>query len=682
MGSMIEHIHDQEERQRDREAAGKIWIGDDAALPIDAVTETFAYLARRGGGKTYGASKLCEGFLDVGAQVVVLDPVGRWYGLRLRPDGETPSGYNIVVMGGTRGDIPLEPTAGALVADAVVDHGMSVILDVSMFESEAQKKRFVADFCEQLLKRKKQQSSPMHLFVEEAQEFCPQRVTGAEARMVGAVERIVKLGRNFGIGCTLISQRPQAVNKDALNLTGCLVVLQTTGPQERKTLEGWITDKGDGDVKALLSKVGHLQKGEAFLWAPQGFPPDQQAIFRQIKIGQKKTYDASRTPRLSDGVRAVVGLPGIDLGALARAMAATVEKVKASDPAELRRQLHAQAAASAKIVEAANMEVRRLTAEQNAARMSASRDLDNCVTVLRKWEMSDELTPSGWFDMPRVLGQLCELVKLSNPDVSAALSKAAEGAPHTLAEAMRRISALESSQRPILRWPPEIDSTQRVGSPSADHPSGARIYDPDPSAPRGTKMNPLRSTSEITPEIIRNLQSQPHMTLPDGVKLLAGQIAMLRALASWPDGTLSRHGLGVTSGFNHNGGGFRNYLSELTALGLITTVSGGGMAEVRLTPRGRAIFPQAPEITREQLVALWSAKLTGKARVMLEILVALGPDHPGLLRHEIAASVEMDATGGGFRNYVSDLTRPGIVVERRAKRLIAAPWFHNRRDYV
>lgn len=344
----------------------KIKLAADLELPVDALTETFAYIARRGAGKTYGASKLCEGFLDVGGQVVVLDPVGRWYGLRLMPDGVTKSGYDIAVLGGLRGDIPLEPTAGALVADAVVDHGMSVILDVSMFESESHKKRFVADFCERLLRRKKAQPSPMHLFVEEAQEFCPQHVAGADARMVGAIERIIKIGRNFGIGCTLITQRPQSVNKNALNLTGCLVVLQTTGPQERKTLEGWITDKGDGDVKALLAKVGHLQKGEAFVWAPQGFPPDQQAIFRQVKIGTKKTHDASRTPRLSDASVAVVGLPGIDLGKLAEAMAATVESAKNNDPVELRRQLRAQADASAKIVGAANAEVRRLTAQLNA----------------------------------------------------------------------------------------------------------------------------------------------------------------------------------------------------------------------------------------------------------------------------------------------------------------------------
>nr|WP_246357033.1 DUF87 domain-containing protein [Pyxidicoccus fallax] len=58
---------------------------------MDAVTQTFAFLARRGAGKTYGASKLAEGMLDTGAQLLVLDPVGVWRGLRLAADGREKS---------------------------------------------------------------------------------------------------------------------------------------------------------------------------------------------------------------------------------------------------------------------------------------------------------------------------------------------------------------------------------------------------------------------------------------------------------------------------------------------------------------------------------------------------------------------------------------------------------------
>ena len=40
-------------------------LSADMVLPLDAVTQTFAFLARRGAGKTYGAMKLCEEMLPV-----------------------------------------------------------------------------------------------------------------------------------------------------------------------------------------------------------------------------------------------------------------------------------------------------------------------------------------------------------------------------------------------------------------------------------------------------------------------------------------------------------------------------------------------------------------------------------------------------------------------------------------
>jgi len=46
------------------------------ALPLDAVTQTLAFIARKGAGKTYAAGKLVEELLGAGAPVVVLDPVG------------------------------------------------------------------------------------------------------------------------------------------------------------------------------------------------------------------------------------------------------------------------------------------------------------------------------------------------------------------------------------------------------------------------------------------------------------------------------------------------------------------------------------------------------------------------------------------------------------------------------
>jgi DNA helicase HerA-like ATPase len=47
--------------------------------------------------------------------------------------------------------------------------------------------------------------------------------------MVGIYEEIIRLGRNYGIGVSMITQRPQSVNKEVLNQTECLFVGQVNG---------------------------------------------------------------------------------------------------------------------------------------------------------------------------------------------------------------------------------------------------------------------------------------------------------------------------------------------------------------------------------------------------------------------------------------------------------------------
>ena len=68
-----------------------------------------AFLGRTGSGKTFAVTKLVEEMLDARAQVIVLDPVGVWWGLRLLADGKSP-GIPITIFGGLHGDVPLEST--------------------------------------------------------------------------------------------------------------------------------------------------------------------------------------------------------------------------------------------------------------------------------------------------------------------------------------------------------------------------------------------------------------------------------------------------------------------------------------------------------------------------------------------------------------------------------------------
>ena len=306
-------------------------ISDDISLPFKGVTEKFAWLGRTGSGKTYGASKLAEEMLFAGAQIVVIDPMGVWYGLRLSADGKHPSGLEIPVFGGLHGDLPLTPESGALIADLIVERRISAILDVSqMIDSEINK--FCTAFGDRFFQRMKGSPAPVHLFLEECQEFLPQNIMKGEERKLHVFQRIAKQGRNFGIGVSLISQRPQEINKKALNMSEVMLAFQMTGPQERKAIELWISDKGLGsDIVAELPK---FKVGHPHIWSPQWLE-----ISQNITIAKKKTYDASATPEFGKAVVERRELTPVDVAALKESMSALIEQAEADDPAKLKAEI-------------------------------------------------------------------------------------------------------------------------------------------------------------------------------------------------------------------------------------------------------------------------------------------------------------------------------------------------------
>lgn len=312
-----------------------IKLAPNLTLPKNAVTQTFAFLARKGAGKTYSAGKLVEGLLEVGAQVIVLDPVGNWYGLRLSANGKS-AGFAIPVFGGEHGDIPLESTQGEVLGKLVVDRNLSTVIDVSLFR-KAERKRFVADFAEALFHHAKTSRTPRMLVLEEAQTFAPQNVQKGEERMLGAIEDIVRLGRNYGIGSAMISQRPQSINKEVLNQCECLFVGQLNAVHERKAIEGWLV--GHKGEKGWTDELPSLPVGTMFVWSPQWLN-----IMQKVKISKKVTYDASATPELGGKVVTPKELQStFDLEELKAALAPPPpEKKKGAAPARAQEDNQAQ----------------------------------------------------------------------------------------------------------------------------------------------------------------------------------------------------------------------------------------------------------------------------------------------------------------------------------------------------
>ena len=303
-------------------------VSPDLALPLDAATETFGILAKKGAGKSNAAVVMAEEMHKAGIPWVAVDPKGDWWGLRSSADGTGP-GLPIVVFGGRHGDVPLEPTAGALLADLVLAERLTCVLDVSEF-SKADVRRFLLAFADRLYRQAT--DDPLHLFLEEAHEYLPQMVRGDDAALVGAWQRIVKQGRFKGLGCTLVSQRSASLNKDVLTQVDTLIVLRTTSPQDRAAVKAWVDVHAD--AAAMLDTLPSLDSGEAWVWSPE-FLHD----LRRIKFRRRSTFDSGATPKVGQARKAPATLADVDLAAIKEQMAETIEKAKADDPKELRKRI-------------------------------------------------------------------------------------------------------------------------------------------------------------------------------------------------------------------------------------------------------------------------------------------------------------------------------------------------------
>lgn len=307
-------------------------LSDSLKIPQSAVTETFAILAKRGKGKTYTAKVFAEELFKAKQPVCVLDPVGVWWGLRLDKSGKK-AGLPFTILGGEYGDLPLEASAGKVIAKLVAEAPRAIVLDVSGF-SQGEKTRFVADFAEELyrLKHKQEFRTPLMLILDEADQFAPQRPMPDENRMLGAIDRCVRLGRARGIGVTLISQRPAVIHKNVLTQTEVMIAMGMTAPQEHKAIEEWVRANGDEKHrKAMMDGLASMKTGEAWIWSPSWLE-----IFKRVSIREIETFNSSDTPDAKKAAVSIGKFAEIDLGSLGKEMASTVERMKADDPRALR----------------------------------------------------------------------------------------------------------------------------------------------------------------------------------------------------------------------------------------------------------------------------------------------------------------------------------------------------------
>ena len=342
--------------------APRIALSADFTMPVDSVTSTIAILGKKGRGKTHTASVLAEELMDAGCLICVIDPTGVWHGLRSSADGREP-GFPVVILGGDHADVALRPDQGAAIAELIAHQRFAAVLDLSLMRT-TERRAFAADFLETLYWRNRE---PLHLIIDEADEFAPQRARAGIERLLGATEDIVRRGRVKGLGVTLCTQRAAALHKTVLSQVDSLIALGVTAPQDVNTISDWVAQHAEeGQAREVRQSLPALPVvGQAWVWSPEWL-----GVTQRISVRRRRTFDSSATPKAGARRHAAITWAPVDVEGLRRQLDSAGDQDERATAANqndalveierLRRQL---AAEQARVVQVQRVEVPVLSAQ-------------------------------------------------------------------------------------------------------------------------------------------------------------------------------------------------------------------------------------------------------------------------------------------------------------------------------
>ena len=234
----------------------------------------------RDSGKTYAATKAAEQLLDNNIPIIAFDPTGIWQNLRNGINGNP--GYPVVVAGGMNADLVLNEKNAIDILDAALKEKISLVMDFKGLSTTSKSKwlRIVSD-CIEYLMGNNDQYGLRHVFIEEAAEFVPQRPQPGGQVAYSRIEAMARMGRNFGLGYTLINQRAEEISKAIFEISEQVMVFRQAGKNSLKSIKDWLDYRGL-QRRDIVSSLPNLSSGECWII--------NNETETRVKILPKKTF--------------------------------------------------------------------------------------------------------------------------------------------------------------------------------------------------------------------------------------------------------------------------------------------------------------------------------------------------------------------------------------------------------
>jgi uncharacterized protein len=584
-------------------------------IPDAALDDRLAILGTAGSGKTYLTTTAIERLLTFGARTVNVDPLGVMWGLRLKADGKTPSGFNLPIFGGRHGDLPLTEHAGSLIGETVATMRESCIVDLSELPTKAAERRFMTAFLESIYRHTDPAKvDPYHLIIDEADRFAPQKPPAGDETMLNRMEEIVRRGRVKGFIPWLITQRPAVLNKNVLSQADGLVLLKLTSSQDRDQVGAWIEGQADrAQGKAILGSLPAMQRGQGVVWIPG------RGMLSTVQFPRKTTFDSSSAPKRGEK-RNTTELKPLDLGKLKDKLATVEAESKANDPKALKAEI-------ARL----NSEIRRAGVEKpSSAPKDETAALKDRERAFQAGERQGYETgyARGWQDGDR--SGFSSGVTAAHGVIKAALPDVASVAyvPGTV--------------------PKRIPDLAQTGSASTG----------------SVALPPVQSVRAVAPAPVHRAATARAAGNTD--HLPAPQRRVLASIGFWlsvGNPAPSRAQVGGVAGYSPSSGGFNNLLGALNTAGLITIPKAGHIALAADAPYDALTAEEA----RNKVYSVISAPQRRLVDAALAVADAISRD-------DLGAATGYSPSSGGFNNLIGSLNTLTIFEKPSAGMVRLSDW--------